>query len=59
MRNGIILGVLSWVMIAYLTACSFQVEIGYHGQTGRDDRKYTYLKAKTPEQLKAANKELY
>jgi hypothetical protein len=23
--------------------CSFQVEVGYHGQTGRDDRTQTQL----------------
>ena len=26
-----------------VSGCSFQVEMGYHGQTGRDDRTQTQL----------------
>lgn len=37
--------VLQVAMFAYLlyalTACSIQMEIGYHGKTGRDDQKVT------------------
>lgn len=28
----------------YLTGCSFKVEFGYHGETGRDDRTQTVAK---------------
>lgn len=31
-----------FLYLAYaLAGCSFQVEIGYHGKTGRDDQKVT------------------
>jgi len=36
------------IAVAISVGCSFQVEVGYHGQTGRDDRTQTQLvKAKT------------
>jgi hypothetical protein len=39
---GLFLAVLGGVM-ALVSGCSFQVEVGYHGQTGRDDRTQTQL----------------
>lgn len=36
---------LSTLITAYLTGCSFKVEVGYHGQSGRDDRTQTQLLA--------------
>lgn len=40
---------LIWLFISlffmqYLTGCSFKVEFGYHGETGRDDRTQTVAK---------------
>ncbi|MBX9584733.1 MAG: hypothetical protein K2X87_30890 [Gemmataceae bacterium] len=39
--------VVFWALLAAVafavTGCSFQVEVGYHGQTGRDDRTQTQL----------------
>ncbi len=29
------------VLVWALVGCSFQVEFGYHGETGRDNRTYT------------------
>lgn len=43
--NGIVvlfMGVCIILMLG-LTGCSFKVEMGYHGQTGRDDRVQTEL----------------
>jgi hypothetical protein len=31
------------VLILGLSACSFRIETGYHGLTGRDDRTQTQL----------------
>lgn len=31
-----------WACI-FLSACSFKVEFGYHGETGRDDRTQSQL----------------
>lgn len=43
-RIGVMLGLLSWAVVAVvLTSCSFKLEMGYHGQTGRDDRVQTEL----------------
>lgn len=42
MRVGLMLGLGLWVII-WMSACSFRVEMGYHGQTGRDDRIQTQL----------------
>lgn len=36
---GLFLGLIAFAT----TGCSFQVEVGYHGQTGRDDRTQTQL----------------
>lgn len=32
------------IVVAIITGCSFKVEFGYHGETGRDDRVQTQLK---------------
>lgn len=43
--NGIVvlfMGVCIILMLG-LTGCSFKVEMGYHGQSGRDDRTQTQL----------------
>lgn len=40
--NGIAIA-LGAIIIAILTGCSFKVEVGYHGQSGRDDRTQTQL----------------
>lgn len=38
------MSLVAGAVIAMTTsACSFQVEVGYHGQTGRDDRTQTQL----------------
>lgn len=44
MKVGVIVSSIFWAVIAvYLSACSFKLEMGYHGQTGRDDRVQTQL----------------
>lgn len=35
--------VIALVLIVSLSACSFKIETGYHGLTGRDDRTQTQL----------------
>lgn len=36
--------ILAIVLLAVsLSACSFRIEMGYHGQSGRDDRTQTQL----------------
>lgn len=34
---------IALLLIASLGACSFKIETGYHGLTGRDDRTQTHL----------------
>jgi hypothetical protein len=34
---------LALIVILGLSACSFKIETGYHGLTGRDDRTQTQL----------------
>lgn len=36
-------GAICMVLLLGLSACSFKLEVGYHGQTGRDDRVQTEL----------------
>ena len=44
MKVAMIVSAVFWSVIAvYLSACSFKLEMGYHGQTGRDDRVQTQL----------------
>lgn len=38
----LLMGVFVILMLG-LTGCSFKVEMGYHGQSGRDDRTQTQL----------------
>lgn len=43
-RVGLMASVVCWAVIAMvLTSCSFKLEVGYHGQSGRDDRTQTEL----------------
>jgi len=42
MRAGLMLGLGLWVVL-WMSACSFAVEVGYHGTTGRDNRTQTQL----------------
>jgi len=34
---------IALIVIVSLTSCSFKIETGYHGLTGRDDRTQTQL----------------
>lgn len=44
MRMGIALSLLLGLgVLCCLSACSFKIEAGYHGQSGRDDRTQTQL----------------
>lgn len=45
MRAGIIISLAIWTVV-YLSACSVKFEVGYHGETGRDDRTQTNVAAK-------------
>jgi len=42
MRAGLTIGLGLWVVL-WMSACSVKWEIGWHGQTGRDDRIQTQL----------------
>lgn len=42
--HGVWVGGCLWLIIFWLAACSFKVEFGYHGETGRDDRTQSQLK---------------
>lgn len=44
MRHGILAGLALWIIIFMLAGCSVKFELGYHGETGRDDRVQTQLK---------------
>lgn len=37
------IAVAAMAILALLTACSVKFEVGYHGQSGRDDRTQTEL----------------
>jgi len=42
--NKIVFGMLTVIITALcMSACSFKVEFGYHGETGRDDRTQSQL----------------
>ena len=46
MKLGLIISASMWLCVLsviFLSGCSFQVEVGYHGQTGRDNRTQTQL----------------
>lgn len=47
MRLAILLGSAFWLtVIILLTGCSFQVGIGWHGETAVDDRQFSDKKSK-------------
>ena len=41
--GAVYMGILAVLFVTYLTGCSVHFEVGYHGQTGRDDRIQTQL----------------
>lgn len=41
--DTVVMLALMFNVIVYICACSFKVEMGYHGQSGRDDRTQTEL----------------
>jgi hypothetical protein len=44
-RNALLISAVIYSLV-YLCACSVKFEIGYHGETGRDDRTMTQGKGK-------------
>lgn len=50
MRQGIICSIGLWSIILWaimaLQACSFGVQVGWHGETALDDREYTQKQSK-------------
>lgn len=43
-KHGLLFSLTLWALIAYaVTGCSVKFEVGYHGQTGRDDKVQTQL----------------
>jgi len=38
-----LIATIALIVIVSLTSCSFKIETGYHGLTGRDDRTQTQL----------------
>jgi len=42
-RMAVVLLVAMHLCMTVLTGCSFKIETGYHGLTGRDDRTQTSL----------------
>lgn len=45
-KNAFVLYILLACLCYWLSACSFAVEFGYHGETGRDNRTQTQLTKK-------------
>ncbi len=42
----IAVGLILAIIVVITSGCSFKLEFGYHGETGRDDRVQTQLKSK-------------
>lgn len=40
----LVVGTILAIIVVIVSGCSFKVEFGYHGETGRDDRVQTQLK---------------
>lgn len=46
-KNGLVMSLTVWLLVAWLlTGCSVKFELGWHGETGRDDRTQSELKKK-------------
>ena len=39
-KIGVIISLVFWAVI-YLSACSFKLEFGYHGETALDNKNYS------------------
>lgn len=54
MRAGFVFSLCLWALIIWaLSGCSVHFELGYHGETGRDDRMYTTAESKSAAAAKA------